>query len=97
MLMLFVTLMVIAAGVAAPTMAFRVRRDREEEIPGAGGEESGAVQLGLHRARRGGQEQERGRGCAGKAPPMAWVPEHRVLRVKDCGSGSGEPGPGSPV
>ncbi len=31
MLMLFVTMMVIAASVAAPSIAFRVKRDREEE------------------------------------------------------------------
>jgi type II secretory pathway pseudopilin PulG len=44
MLMLFVTLMVIAAGVAAPTMAFRVRRDREEEMIHRGTQYSRAIQ-----------------------------------------------------
>ncbi len=32
MLMLFVTLLAIAAGAVAPTIAFRVKRDREEEM-----------------------------------------------------------------
>jgi len=44
MLMLFVTLMVIAAGVAAPTIAFRVRRDREEEMIHRGTQYSRAIQ-----------------------------------------------------
>ncbi len=44
MLMLFVTLMVIAAGVVAPTMAFRVRRDREEEMIHRGTQYSRAIQ-----------------------------------------------------
>ena len=44
MLMLFVTLMVIAAGVVAPTIAFRVRRDREEEMIHRGTQYSRAIQ-----------------------------------------------------
>ena len=44
MLMLFVTLLVIAAGVAAPTIAFRVRRDREEEMIHRGTQYSRAIQ-----------------------------------------------------
>ncbi|MGC2185499.1 MAG: hypothetical protein WA637_19690, partial [Terriglobales bacterium] len=44
MLMLFVTLLVIAAGVAAPTLAFRVRRDREEEMIHRGTQYSRAIQ-----------------------------------------------------
>jgi type II secretory pathway pseudopilin PulG len=44
MLMLFVTLLVIAAGVAAPTISFRVRRDREEEMIHRGTQYSRAIQ-----------------------------------------------------
>jgi len=44
MLMLFVTLLVIAAGVVAPTIAFRVRRDREEEMIHRGTQYSRAIQ-----------------------------------------------------
>ena len=44
MLMLFVTLMVIAAGVVAPTTAFRARRDREEEMIHRGTQYSRAIQ-----------------------------------------------------
>jgi type II secretory pathway pseudopilin PulG len=43
MLMLFVTLLAIAAGALAPTMAFRVRRDREEEMIHRGTQYSRAI------------------------------------------------------
>ncbi|MGH9503173.1 MAG: hypothetical protein ACRD20_10020 [Terriglobales bacterium] len=43
MLMLFVTLLVIAAGALAPTLAFRVRRDREEEMIHRGVQYSRAI------------------------------------------------------
>jgi len=44
MLMLFVTLLVIAAGALAPTIAFQVRRDREEEMIHRGTQYSRAIQ-----------------------------------------------------
>ena len=44
MLMLFMTLLVIAAGVVAPTIAFRVNRDREEEMIHRGMQYSRAIQ-----------------------------------------------------
>ncbi len=43
MLMLFVTLLVIAAGAVAPSIAFRVRRDREEEMIHRGTQYSRAI------------------------------------------------------
>ena len=43
MLMLFVALLAIAAGALAPTMAFRVRRDREEEMIHRGTQYSRAI------------------------------------------------------
>jgi type II secretory pathway pseudopilin PulG len=43
MLMLFLTLMVIAAGAVAPSIAFRVRRDREEEMIHRGTQYSRAI------------------------------------------------------
>jgi type II secretory pathway pseudopilin PulG len=43
MLMLFVTLLVIAAGALAPTLAFRVRRDSEEEMIHRGVQYSRAI------------------------------------------------------
>ncbi len=43
MLMLFVALLAIAAGVAAPTIAFTVRRDREEEMIHRGTQYSRAI------------------------------------------------------
>jgi type II secretory pathway pseudopilin PulG len=43
MLMLFVALLAIAAGALAPTMAFRVRRDREEEMIHRGVQYSRAI------------------------------------------------------
>ncbi|MGZ4731008.1 MAG: hypothetical protein ACXVZH_02575 [Terriglobales bacterium] len=44
MLMLFVTLLVIAAGALAPTITFEVRRDREEEMIHRGTQYSRAIQ-----------------------------------------------------
>ena len=44
LLMLFVTIMVIAASVAAPSIAFRVKRDREEELVHRGVQYSRAIQ-----------------------------------------------------
>src|SRR5258705_12916819 len=43
MLMLFVTLLAIAAAVVAPSIAFRVRRDREEELVHRGVQDSRAI------------------------------------------------------
>src|ERR1700693_2351034 len=43
MLMLFVALLAIAAGALAPSIAFRVRRDREEEMIHRGVEHSRAI------------------------------------------------------
>ena len=43
MLMLFVTLLAIAAGAVAPTIAFRVQRDREEEMIHRGVQYSRAI------------------------------------------------------
>src|SRR5713101_6735310 len=43
MLMLFVALLAIAAGALAPTMAFQVRRDREEEMVHRGVQYSRAI------------------------------------------------------
>ena len=43
MLMLFVALLAIAAGAVAPTIAFEVRRDREEEMIHRGTQYSRAI------------------------------------------------------
>ncbi len=43
MLMLFITLLVIAAGAVAPAIAFRVKRDREEELIHRGTQYSRAI------------------------------------------------------